>query len=308
MEEKEEYFFGLFHSHYIQVTSQTVFETKLLDQVTFQVTFSGATFESQALVYNATNGELDETRLSVFAQAFGRVQNPQSYAWKLNQKRLEDAWFLYQLITFYEREDCLASTDLSNEVTSGNRRDIEKLCELANLYRSLQSPKWVSHTCGMKGCREGFAVVDGNEKINRPVRAASKSRVKVPREHIFLTNMCTRSPVNGGPHQNSSKFCALHSHLSDGVDSDEVDPSHPLPTPHHTDELLQKSQVGELPENDDPTLLTGCRKAKGVNPFHERTAGVLSLVRPCGIIVNTTEMYTCESPTQVYLLGCCQEL
>ena len=159
-----------------------MFETKLLDQVTFQVAFSGATFESQALVYNATNGELDETRLSVFAQAFafGRVQNPQSYAWKLNQKLLKDAWFLYQLITFYEHEDCLASTDLSNEVTSGNRRDIEKLCELANLYRSLQFPKQVSHTCEMKGYREGFAVVDGNEKINQPVRAAPKSWVKVP--------------------------------------------------------------------------------------------------------------------------------
>jgi hypothetical protein len=85
-EEKEEYFFGPFQSRYVQVTSQTVFEIKLLDQVTFQVAFSGATFESQALVYNATNGEFDETRLSVFAQPFGRVQNPQSYAWKLNQK------------------------------------------------------------------------------------------------------------------------------------------------------------------------------------------------------------------------------
>lgn len=31
------------------------------------------------------------------------------------------------------------------------------------------------------------------------------------------------------------------------------------------------------------------------------TAGVMALVRPCGIFVNTTEMYTCESPTQVYL-------
>ena len=47
--------------------------------------------------------------------------------------------------------------------------------------------------------------------------------------------------------------------------------------------------------------LTGCRKLKGVNRFHDRTAGVLALVRPCGVIVNTTEMYTCESPTQVYL-------
>ena len=59
--------------------------------------------------------------------------------------------------------------------------------------------------------------------------------------------------------------------------------------------------MGDLPDNDDPTLLTGCRKEKGVHRFHDRTAGILALVGPCGVIVNTAEMYTCESPTQVYL-------
>ena len=76
-----------------------------------------------------------------------------------------------------------------------------------------------------------------------------------------------------------------------------------IPYQHLTqcDVLLQTGQVGDLPENDDLSLLTGCRKKKSVNRFHDRTAGVLALVRPCGVIVNTTEMYTCESPTQVYL-------
>ena len=40
------------------------------------------------------------------------------------------------------------------------------------------------------------------------------------------------------------------------------------------------------------------RKAKGVNDFYDHTTGV---VHPCGIFVNTTEMYARESPTQVYL-------
>ena len=56
--------------------------------------------------------------------------------------------------------------------------------------------------------------------------------------------------------------------------------------------------MGDLPENDDPTLV---ERKKGVHRFHDRTAGILALVRPCGVIVNTAEMYTCESPTQVYL-------
>ena len=33
----------------------------------------------------------------------------------------------------------------------------------------------------------------------------------------------------------------------------------------------------------------------------DRTAGILALVRPCGIIVNLSEMFTCESVTQAYV-------
>ena len=74
-----------------------------------------------------------------------------------------------------------------------------------------------------------------------------------------------------------------------------------IPTPHSTNAVLEKARVGDVPENDDANLLVGCHKSKGVNRFYDRTAGILSLVRPCGVIINTTEMYTCESPTQVYL-------
>ena len=58
--------------------------------------------------------------------------------------------------------------------------------------------------------------------------------------------------------------------------------------------------MGSLPNNDSTDLLVGCRKSKGVTRSHDRTAGVLAIVRPC-VIVNTCKMYTCESPTQVYL-------
>ena len=47
--------------------------------------------------------------------------------------------------------------------------------------------------------------------------------------------------------------------------------------------------------------MVGCRKVKGINRFFDRMAGDMALVCPCGIFVNTTVMYTCESPTQVYL-------
>ena len=145
------------------------------------------------------------------------------------------------------------------------QRDIKELCEYANLQRSLHSPKWVAHCCETKGYREGFAIVDWNEKINRPVCAAPKSQVSIPQEHIFMTSMCTCSPITGWKHQKPSKFCSKHtcSYLDSGDDSDEVDPSYPLPTtPHKIDTLLQTGQIGDLPENDDPSLLTGCRKER----------------------------------------------
>lgn len=55
------------------------------------------------------------------------------------------------------------------------------------------------------------------------------------------------------------------------------------------------------PDNDDVTLFTGCKNAHNVQRFYNRTAGILAVVRPCGIVVNFTEMFTCESPTQTYI-------
>ena len=73
------------------------------------------------------------------------------------------------------------------------------------------------------------------------------------------------------------------------------------PNPHTPNLILLKDKVGEVPENDDARVVIGCPKEKGVTKFYKRTASVLALVRPCGVIVNTSEMYTCESPTQVHL-------
>lgn len=56
-----------------------------------------------------------------------------------------------------------------------------------------------------------------------------------------------------------------------------------------------------LPDSDDTSLLVGCKKSTNLNRFYDRTAGILALVRPCGIIANFTEMFTCESPTQAYV-------
>ena len=64
--------------------------------------------------------------------------------------------------------------------------------------------------------------------------------------------------------------------------------------------IKQMGEV-ELPENDVDTFVVGCKKASNVNKFYDRTAGILALVRPCGIIVNFSEMFACESVTQAYV-------
>ena len=38
-----------------------------------------------------------------------------------------------------------------------------------------------------------------------------------------------------------------------------------------------------------------------MNNFYDRTAGVVTAVRPCGIVLDFSEMFTCESSTQMYI-------
>ena len=58
-----------------------------------------------------------------------------------------------------------------------------------------------------------------------------------------------------------------------------------------------------VPDNDK-SLLAACKKKANVNRFYNRTAGIMALVGPCGIIVKFAEMYTCESPTQCHAMPC----
>ena len=210
-EERVEHFFDPSHSPYISTSSQTVFEVNLLQQVTHQIVHAGVTFESQALVYNSCFGMHDEDRLAAMKSSFSRVKNASSLSWKLNEKRLEDGWFLYNIILHHKYAGCLETEDLACDTTKGKRRDIDNVCEVVNLHRSLTPPRWVSHKCTFKGCSEGFAVVDGNEKVNRTVCAAPRSKVHLPNQHICVASLCCRSPLTGGKHiEGIQVLCTSH--------------------------------------------------------------------------------------------------
>ena len=154
---------------------------KLLEQITQQIVHAGITFKSQALVYNSCFGTYNENRLASMKSLFSRVRNASSLSWKLNEKRLEDGWFLYNIILYHQCAGCLETQDLGYDVTKGKRRDIDDLCEEVNLHRSLTSPRWVSHKCTFKGCSYGHAVVDGNEKLNHTALLHDQSMLPVDR-------------------------------------------------------------------------------------------------------------------------------
>ena len=51
-------------------------------------------------------------------------------------------------------------------------------------------------------------------------------------------------------------------------------------------------QNGQVEENDDESVLAGCKKRKNIDRFYDRTTGVLAAA--------FCEMFTCESPSQVF--------
>ena len=89
---------------YFQYSSQTVFETALLEDVTNNISISATSFESRAEVYNENFRDLDIARLKHLCE-FGRTTSDTDHPWKLTEKRVEDAWFLYTLVCFY-RDRC----------------------------------------------------------------------------------------------------------------------------------------------------------------------------------------------------------
>ena len=144
----------------------------------------------------------------------------------------------------------------------------------------------------------GYCSLDGVEKVHRTMCAAPRVRVvggSTPETCVLnVINCCPESPVMGGKYQLLSKFCHLH------MPQTKQHASEPITPPEHRYLLRQRNEV-TLPDSDDNSLLTGCKKACNVDRFYDRTAGLFALVRPCVIIVNFSEMFTCESPTQAYV-------
>ena len=152
-EETQQYFYDPNHDDhpYFQVSSQTIFEKKLLEDITNNITISGASFESRAEVYNENFAATDLKRLT-HLQEYCRDR---SKSWSLNERRVEDAWFLWILVNILQNEGKLATTNFYTPLNTSHRKDIDSIADEAwHLLCSKTSP-WVHHVCNKKGCAEG---------------------------------------------------------------------------------------------------------------------------------------------------------
>ena len=294
-----EYYHTIGDVEYFQISSQTVFHVSFLKEVTNLLALCSTTFEAIANSYNATHGSTDNMQLKCFEE-YARTPKA-DYKWELNPQRLEEGWFLYKLVEFFSHHGEPSKNYYTTPISG--RRNIEKLCQDACHDLFVGRPSWIDYRCTVKGCAEGYATVDGNQKVCRSMCCAPKAAVKLDKGKFSLMSCCPNTPIGGGKHQLPSKYCSVHMNLEVGTESDSVD----LGSDIQNEAFVQAatSEMAELlPLLEDCTAAgesnESCKPGKKRDSFFDRTAGILALVRLCGIIVNWSEMYTAESASQVF--------
>jgi len=109
---------------YFQVSSQTIFE-KLLEDITNNITICGASSESRAEVYSENFAATDMKRLT-HLQEYCRDW---LQSWSLNERRIEDEWFLWILVNILQSEGKLATTNFYTPLNTSHRKDIDSLAD-----------------------------------------------------------------------------------------------------------------------------------------------------------------------------------
>lgn len=148
------FFFNHVGKEYFHITSQTVFSIDLLEDITNNISLSATSFQSRAEVYNENFRELDAKNLKSFSD-FGRSRRDCEHPWKLTEKRVEDAWFVYTLVSYFADKEMLDCIDFNTTTSPSQRIDVDFLCGKAwDIITETTNP-WIYHKCKMKGCTEG---------------------------------------------------------------------------------------------------------------------------------------------------------
>lgn len=289
---------------FFHITTATVFSIEYIKDVTYNMVFSGVSFYSRAQVYNAKFANKISTCISPENNYIASRHDTAH----LNDERLQEAWFLWSLVQFYTSEGLLHSTNLDCEFgKTSHRKNIEAACKEACNLISTTPNKWIKHVCKVLGCKEGYVSVDGNEKLKRPMCSAPHTTSKTKPHLPSIVVCCKNTPVYGNSSLKPTKYCSYHTQLQNvtqsAMESSDEEHQEEEDTDLSTD-CMTPSMITGLPTTDsgtDASTLVGCKKNRNILKYYNTTAGIVALIRPCGIVVSLGELYTCESATQVFL-------
>lgn len=124
---------------YFMISGKTVFSDAMVKLCAVQIEISFVSFESVCNQYFALTGDL------------------------LDKQRVEEAYFLYRLIDIYNTFDEVVDVTTDDDTC---RKDIEELCK--NVIEDMVTLTNLAedHQCEIPGCKEGFIVADGVEKVS----------------------------------------------------------------------------------------------------------------------------------------------
>lgn len=123
---------------YFMISSKTAFSDDMVKLCAVQAEITMINFDSMCNQYLALTGD------------------------ELDKQRVEEMYFLHRLIETYSEFDELVQVTTSEETY---RKDIESLCKNAIENMVTLNNLSEDHQCNVPGCREGFIMADGVEKV-----------------------------------------------------------------------------------------------------------------------------------------------
>ena len=166
---------------------------------------------------------------------------------------------------------------------------VEELCK--SVYQRVKSAvnnEWLSHVCDEIGCKNRAIVIDGNEKLYRYLCAAEKTSVIGNIGQVNSYKLCINNPIRGNKSKQPSKFCITHENGKSGKTTEQMD-------------LRPMTRLFAANLTQTITSNEGCKNNNAIDRFYTRTAGMFYVFRPCGVRLCHSEMYTCESLSDVLL-------
>ena len=87
---------------------------------------------------------------------YGRSMSDVDHPWKLTEKCVENAWFLYTLVYFFCDSNQFDSISFATNSSPSQRKDLDFLCDQAWEVISQATNPWIHHKCHILGCSEGM--------------------------------------------------------------------------------------------------------------------------------------------------------